>query len=125
MKRSLVLMVGAALVLGGWFSLADKAQARPQYKMEFDKKYMKDGTPLFKALAGKSNCNVCHQGTKSKKNRNDLGKALAKVVDMNEKDPAKIQKALEEAVKTESKKGGPTFAQLIEKGELPITMEEP
>jgi hypothetical protein len=90
--------------------------------MEFDKKYMGDGTAINKALSGKSNCNICHQG-KNRKNRNEYGNALGKALgEKNVKDNQKIVEALEKA--EQDKSGDKSFGDLIKEGNLPVTMEE-
>lgn len=110
--------VGLALCVG-----AETANARPNYKTEFDKRYMKDGTALHTALKGKSNCNVCHLG-KDRKKRNAYGLAISKALgEKMVKDSAKIIEALE---KVEAEKSGDaTFGALIKEGKLPITVDEP
>lgn len=120
----LMLFVGVAI-----WSVERTADARPQHKKEWDAKYMKPGTPIHTALGGKSNCNVCHQGAKSKKVRNDYGKALEPLLGMkNQKAPAAIQKALDDAAAQKSNAdddASKTFGELIEAGTLPITTAEP
>ena len=122
--KKVVLAMAAAMVavsvLGG--ASTDTASARPPYKMEFDKKYMADGSALNKALSGKSNCNLCHQG-KDRKNRNDYGAAIGKALgEKNVKDNQKIVEALDKAEKEKS--GDKTFGDLIKEGKLPVTMDE-
>lgn len=117
-----VAALAAVSVVSGWMS--ETANARPPYKMEFDKKYMADGTALNKALEGKSNCNLCHQG-KNRKNRNEYGEALTKALgEKNVKDMAKIAEALVKAEKAKPNGGDKTFGDLIKDGSLPVTMEE-
>src|SRR5262245_37614790 len=87
----LAVAVVAAFVLV--FSV-DTADARPQYKMEFDKKYMGKDSALAKAYDGKSTYNVCHAGS-DRKNRNPLGKAIEKSLGAkNVKETDAIGKAL-------------------------------
>ena len=119
MKRvlslSLIVAVAASFVLAN----LPAAQAFPNFKMQFDKKYMSEGSALHKALEGKSNCNVCHVGT-DKKKKNDYGAALDKLLSRDDMQIVeKIQEALEK-VETE-KSGGTTFGDLIKEGKLPIT----
>src|SRR5690606_15272700 len=105
---SLITMVAAALAMA-----PSSAEAVPGFKMQFDKRYMVEGSAIYTALEGKSNCNVCHVGT-DKKQRNDYGKALGKLLTKQDKDPEKIQAALE---KVESEKiGDTTFGALIKEG---------
>ena len=122
--KKVVLAVVAAMVavsvLGGLST--DSASARPPYKMEFDKKYMADGSEINKALSGKSNCNICHVG-KDRKNRNEYGAAIGKALgEKNVKDNQKIVDALGKAEKEKS--GDKTFGDLIKEGKLPVTMDE-
>jgi hypothetical protein len=95
------------------------ADAFPAWKMAFDKKYLVEGSALHTALEGKSNCNICHVGT-DKKQRNDYGKALDKLLSKDDmKDADKIQQAFE---KVEGEKSGDsTFGALIKEGKLPVT----
>lgn len=110
----LVAVLGAVVAAAMLFAGEDRAQARPKYLGAFTKKYDK-----VAAQAKKVKCGVCHFG-KSKKNRNDYGKALMKNVKKNEKKVDKINAALE---KTESAKNakGETFGSLIKAGKLPGT----
>lgn len=110
----LVVVLGAIVAGAMLFGGQDRAQARPNYLKGFAKKY--DG---LAADAKKAKCGVCHYG-KSKKNRNDYGKALMKNIKKNEKAAAKIAEALE---KTEAAKNakGETFGSLIKAGKLPGT----
>ena len=125
MKKVLVCVAAVA-----FFAVAlslvfgPSAEARPGYNKAFEGKYVKEGSEIHKALGGKSNCNVCHDGA-DKKKRNDFGKTLGKALDGKDiKDEKKIDEALEKAAKEPSKaddKKSPTFGELIEKGTLPIT----
>lgn len=123
-SAALMLLVGVAV-----WSVERTADARPQHKKEWDAKYLKEGTAIHKALGGKSNCNLCHQGAKSKKVRNDYGKALEPLLGMaNQKDAAIVQKALDDAAAQKSKAdddASKTFGELIEEGTLPVTTAEP
>lgn len=94
--------------------LSGKAKARPGYMKAFIKKY-----PTVAAAAKKAKCGTCHFG-KSKKNRNDYGKALGKHIGKkNQKDKKAIDAALEKAAK--EKKGDTTFGAVIKSGKLPGT----
>ncbi|MBI1899603.1 MAG: hypothetical protein HYS13_00635 [Planctomycetia bacterium] len=105
----------------------DTANARMQYKMQWEKTYMTKDSAISKAYEGKATCNVCHQGAKSRKNRNPYAKAIEKALGgKNVKDAEKISAALAEAAKAKS--GGndsPTFGDLIERGEWKMTTAEP
>ena len=73
-KVGLLLLALAAAV--GLVSLTNSADARPQYRDGLYAKYEVDKTDKEHFLV-KDACNSCHFG-KSKKNRNDFGKALIK-----------------------------------------------
>ena len=103
------------------------ATAVEPFKKEFDAKYVKkdattDAEKNLAAAAEKAKCNICHVG-KSKKNRNEYGKALGTLLTKKDgKDSAKIQDALEKVagMKSNSKDdGSPTFGDLIKAGKLP------
>jgi hypothetical protein len=95
------------------------AQAFPNFKIQFDKRYLVEGSALHKAVGGKTTCNVCHVGM-NKGRLNDYGTALNKLLNQDDiRNFEKIQQALE---KVESEKIGPTtFGELIKEGKLPIT----
>lgn len=126
MKKVLACVTVAAVAVAvlSAFS-AVSVEARPPYNKAFGDKYVKEGTAIHKTLGGSSNCNVCHVG-KDKKKRNDYGAALGKLL-KDEKDAEKINKALDDVAKQNSKaddKKSPTFGELIEKGTLPITKDD-
>jgi hypothetical protein len=128
MRKVLVTSIVAASAAVILLALGyDEADARMQYKMQWDKTYMTKDSAISKAYAGKSTCNVCHQGAKSKKNRNPYAKAIEKALGgKNVMDTEKITAALAEAAKQKS--GGndsATFGALIEKGQWKMTTEEP
>lgn len=111
----------------GMLSLSQHADARAQHKREWDKTYMQKGSPMEKAI-GKSSCNICHEGKKSKKNRNAYGKAISELIDKDEKNAAKVQKAFSEVEGKHSvpdDEKSPTFGDLIKEGKLPVTEDEP
>jgi hypothetical protein len=119
MKRawcfSMVVAVAASVLLGSLPS----AEAFPNFKIQFDKRYMTEGSALHKVLEGKTNCNVCHVGA-DKKKKNDYGVALDKLLSRDDmQNVEKIQQALEK-VETEKCSSG-TFGDLIKEGKLPIT----
>jgi cytochrome c2 len=104
------------------------AKADNAFRAEFVAMYVKadSSDPKDKAFAAavdKAKCAICHEG-KSKKNRNNYGKALAELLsrktDVDNKE--KIQGALK---KVESKRSdpkndkSPTFGDLIKAGKLP------
>lgn len=122
MKKFAMATVAALLLT----SLVANLEARPQYNKAFES-VVKDNGELSKALGGKSNCNLCHTGTKSKKNRNDFGMAVGGALKMkNEMDAVKILKAFGEAAKAKVPgDDSKTFDDLIKDGSLPVTKEEP
>ena len=74
MKAVGLLLLGGFVALNVW---ASQAHALPQFKTEFMKKYVnKSEDDAFKDAAKKANCNICHDGERQEKNRNDYGKAL-------------------------------------------------
>lgn len=112
MRKALSVALGLALVGGAIIASADRAQARPQYLKAFTTKYpdVKD--------AAKVKCGVCHP-EKSKKVKNDYGKAVgAGVGKKNQKDAEKLKEAL---MKAEAAKGegGKTFGEQLKGGSLP------
>jgi len=111
--RKLIAVAVAGLMLASAFT--GGADARPGYMKEFKSKYTKV------AENNKITCAVCHPA-KSKKERNDYGKALGKAIAKNEKDAKKIGEALDKAAKEKNAKGE-TFGSLLEAGKLPGTKE--
>lgn len=120
--RKLALFTLPLALLAAWVLVSSQqsAEARPQYKMAWDKTYLKEGSPIYAALSGKSNCNVCHEG-KDRKNRNEYGLAVAKSIgEKNCKDTDTIANGLKKAAEAKSE-GGLTFGELIEQGKLKPT----
>ncbi|MFT7641256.1 MAG: hypothetical protein ACI9G1_003002 [Pirellulaceae bacterium] len=119
------LALCAAFVLG----LAIQADARPDYKKAFEAAYK--GNEKVAAAAAEAKCNVCHYG-KTKKNRNDYGTALSKLLTKdiytaNKADkPALLKLAGEALKKVEAEKNGEgkTFGSSLEAGTLPGTAPE-
>ncbi len=115
MGISLCMFLGLAMVLT---LTSGNVEATPNVKKAFDATYVKTSTSAdFKAAAAKAKCNVCHYG-KSKKNRNDFGKAISKFTNKKEKDAAKLAAALKKAV-LEKNADKATFESLIKAGKLP------
>jgi hypothetical protein len=126
MKNAFILSaLGAIAVVS---LLASGAFGIEAFKKEFDNKYVKkdpasDTEKAFAIAANKAKCAVCHVG-KTKKVRNEYGKALDELLDRktDAKNTAKIQDALEKVagMKSNSKDASsPTFGELIEQGKLP------
>lgn len=105
------------------FALALVAMSADSNRAEARSGYLKGFKGLYKNLekqVGEKKCNVCHFG-KKKKNRNDYGKALSKIVKKNEKDKKKIKEALKKVEKEKSSVKDKTFGDLIKDGKLPGT----
>lgn len=118
-------------VLLGLFALSvfvGSVSARPQYKKVSDERY-KD-SPIAEAAAD-AKCNLCHFG-KSKKNRNDFGKALSKYLNKDvytelKSDADKLNEAVTKALeKVEGEKNpeGEAYGDRIKAGKLPGSVEE-
>ncbi len=126
MKSVLLLAVCGTIALGS--VLTQTAFGIEAFKKEFEAKYVKKdaATEAEKSLAAavmKVKCNVCHVG-KTKKERNEYGKALDELLDKkaDAKNTAKIQEALDKVAGQKSNPkdpNSPTFGQLIEQGKLP------
>jgi hypothetical protein len=128
MKRVCFALFLGLIVLG---LNARPAQALPEFKKKFDAKYVEgNSNASFTAAAGEAKCNLCHYGT-TKKNRNDFGTALSKLLkkdnfssDRVKAEPENVEKEIYEAFqKVEEMKstGGKTFGELIKSGQLPGT----
>ncbi|HTU25277.1 MAG TPA: hypothetical protein VMF30_07770 [Pirellulales bacterium] len=110
---------------------AASVQAYPEFKEEFDKKYVKDANvpgiaaeeKALSQAAGTAKCNICHVKGENKKVRNSYGEALDKLLDKGDKkNVAKINKALDSAADEKSDPNvanSPTFGELIKSGKLP------
>ena len=108
--------------------LAQTAFGVESFKKEFEAKYVKkdpttDAEKSLAAAVTKTKCNVCHVG-KTKKVRNEYGKALDELLDKktDAKNIPKIQEALDKVagMKSDPKDpNSPTFGQLIVQGKLP------
>ena len=125
MKRFALLFVACTVALALNMLVTRTASARPEYKTQLDE--LTKNSKFADALK-EHKCNVCHYG-KSKKNRNDFGKALNKTMsedvfkklkaeDNKEKMTKKIDEALKAAMKEKSP-SGKTFGELMDAGELP------
>lgn len=112
MRRAILIVLFAGLV-GGW--CFEPLSARQPYFDEFKGKY--GGDPDYDKVIMDTKCFICHVG-KTKKNRNDYGKALSKVIGKMEKDKEKIRAALGK-VEDEKSSDGKTFGELIKEHKLP------
>ena len=127
MKKVCLMLLLGLLAVG----FAVNAQATPVFKKHFDKSYVESSDNKdFVEAAKAAKCNVCHYG-KSKKNRNDYGKALSKFLKKDDFKTSRV-KAEPDKVEAEMKEGfekagkeknadGKTFAELIKDGKLPGT----
>jgi hypothetical protein len=107
-----VMLTCCSLFVGPLFG--PDAQARPAYKSVFEEMYRK-----VKEGDKKTGCTVCHSG-KSKKNRNHYGAALKEAVDTkNEKNKAKIKKALKKIEKDSCPHSDQKWIERLEEGNLP------
>ncbi len=115
-------LVAAGLMLAGKPALAIKP-----FEAEFKKMYYKpDGDANQKKLAEAidkitmdgNSCGICHPG-KSKKERNEYGTALSKLVKKADKDDAKKIADSIKAIESEKNAAGKTFGELIKAGMLP------
>ncbi len=97
-----------------------QAQARPYFLKWWLATYPE--VSKTNEVSTKVKCDVCHVG-KSKKNRNDYGKALDKAIGKKLKSNAKDKEAFEEALKKvegeKSKVEGKTFGDLLKANQLP------
>ena len=128
MKRFAMLVVVCLLALVFNVLTSQQVSARPEYKGRLE-----EATKKSKAADAikEQKCNVCHYG-KSKKNRNDFGKAVNKgITEENYKelkgDEEKLEKCIDAAISGALKeKGadGKTFGDLIEAGQLPAKNPE-
>ncbi len=95
------------------------SHATPVFKKQFEEKY-----PALKSVTDEQKCNVCHYG-KTKKNKNDYGKALGELLKKdNYKDALKIAciiPADDELYGVAVKKGNKETLELINKGLAAVT----
>ncbi len=119
MKPAACWRLAAAMAALAVMADHQAAEAFPNFKIQFDKRYLIEGSALHKAVNGKTTCNMCHVGT-NKGRLNDYGTALGRLLSGNDmRNYEKIQQSLE---KVESEKiGTTTFGELIKEGKLPIT----
>lgn len=107
------------------------AYAIMEFKKQFDAKYVEgNSNPNFVGAVATAKCNVCHDyKSKSKKDRNEFGMALSKLLKkdnfkaariMAEPDAVKAE-IIEAFLKVEQLRGagGRTFGDLLKSGELP------
>lgn len=120
-----MMVVVTGLVLGTW---TNAVFATAPIKKGFEDHY-----PALKSVVEEQKCNLCHFG-KSKKNRNDYGRALAQLLkkenfkeDRVKAEPEKVKAEFAEAfkkVEAEKSKSGETFGERLKAGKAPGTPEE-
>jgi hypothetical protein len=125
--KNVCMLAVCGFVAGTLMARVQMAHAVDAFKKEFDAIYVnkEPATDAEKSLAAaveKAKCNICHVG-KTKKVRNDYGKAVGALVTKKDaKDSAKIKEALEKVADEKSKpndSSSPTFGELISQGKLP------
>lgn len=124
MKKFVVTLFVGAFAMSAFLG---SAQARPPYAPIVGEHY-KDSEAIAAKAKAADKCNLCHDAaSKSKKDRNEYGKALAKHFGEDafkkvKDDKEALAKALNEALKaTEADKhsSGKTFGEVIKAGKLP------
>ena len=84
MKRVALVTLSCAVVIG---LAAGPVSALPQFKKDFTDKYVEPaGDEVFKDVAMKAGCNVCHVKGEGKEARNAYGEELAKYIEGSAKD---------------------------------------
>ena len=125
--KNVCMLALCGFVAGTLMARVQMVYAVDAFKKSFDAMYVKKepATDAEKSLAAaveKAKCNVCHVG-KTKKVRNDYGKAVGALVTKKDaKDAAKIEDALKKVAGEKSKPddaSSPTFGELISQGKLP------
>ena len=103
MKRALLMALCAFLSL----NLVGSATAVPLFSKHFTKMYVDEKKNKdYAAKVKAEKCNLCHYG-KSKKNRNDYGAALSKLLDKNKYKTSRVKaeaKKVEEELNAAFKK---------------------
>jgi hypothetical protein len=127
-KRFVRFCVVLSLAFAALIALsASPALAVKEFKDAFQAKYVKPNSTEAsdQALASavdKAGCNICHAG-QNKRNRNDYGKQLGKLINKGDKgNRTKIFAAMDKVAEMKSKPGddsSPTFGEKITSGKLP------
>jgi hypothetical protein len=92
------LLIAALLMIA--VVAARPASATPAFATVFKKEYvdgLEDKKFAEEVSKGTNKCFACHQGKKSKKNRNAFGLELSKLIKKDQKDPEKISAAIKKA----------------------------
>ena len=113
------LFLAALVVL--LVSHVERAAAFPEYFKAWQSEYLDKADATFAEHVKKDvKCLVCHQGTKSKENRNSYGAELAKILTKKDKkDTDKIMAAFKTVGELKPEGGKETYAELIAAGKLP------
>ncbi len=104
-----------------------QASALPPFNKEWTAKYVEgNGNAAFVEAVGTAKCNVCHFG-KSKKDKNEYGKAVGKYLTKKDYEAVKadadaakkyVQEGLAKA-EAEKSASGKSFGEMLKGGELP------
>ncbi len=130
--KNVCIMALCGLVAGTVLAKVQMAYGVDAFKKEFESMYVSkepatDAEKSLVAAVQKAKCNVCHVG-KTKKVRNEYGKALSSLVTKKDaKNTEKIHEALEKVAGMKSKPAddnSPTFGDLIKQGKLPCEATE-
>lgn len=120
-----IVRISLAVLVVLFVSRVQPAAAFPEYFKAWQTEYLENATPpadpKFVDLVKKdAKCLVCHEGMKSKKNRNAYGAELAKLLTKaDKKNTDKIMAAFKTVGEMKPEGGKETFAQLIAAGKLP------
>ena len=122
MKGLMKVLMVTGVVAGLAMGFSGTVEARMPYKKQFEALY----PDVVKANGkdGAVTCNVCHEAGegKTKKDRNNYGQALAKILGgKEEKDLAKVKEALTKTEKEKSAVEDKTFGDLLKEGKLPAS----
>ena len=135
MKKCALLM---AVLFTASISVPTEVQAIPAFAKAFDSRVTKTSkSEDFKAAAALAKCNICHFATvesKSKKQKNDFGKELAKHLSkknytgkLYREEPEALSKeynaAFKKAMAAKNPKGK-TYQSRVDAGELPGSIND-
>lgn len=121
LRNLLILPLAAAILLVA----PQESLAVPAFFKAFVGKYVDDSSDeeWTKLVKKEAKCFVCHQGKKSKKNKNAYGEALGEfITKKDQKDTDKILEALEKVAEMHTDADddkSPTYGELIAEGKLP------
>lgn len=109
----------------------NSASALPAFNKEWQGKYVEgNSNAKFVEAVGSAKCNVCHDAnSKSKKDKNEYGKAVSKYLkkadyDKIKSNPANAKQFIIDGLqKAEAEKAanGKTYGEILKSGELPVT----